>query len=94
MWPLLPSLSQNMRRGTSSLLLLLDVLFQHVLVVLTVGPQQLVPPGERGGVVPHEVHVVEVMETSTGVEWDEVERVPRDVITADRGAKKKISVSF
>lgn len=71
-----------MRRGTSGLLLLLDVLFQHVLVVLTVGPQQLVPPGERGGVVPDEVHVVEVMETGTGVEWDQVERVPRDVITA------------
>lgn len=78
-----------MRRGTSGLLLLLDVLFQHVLVVLTVGPQQLVPPGERGGIVPDEVHVVEIMETGTGVEWDQVERVPRDVITADRGQRRK-----
>lgn len=78
-----------MSRGTSGLLLLLDILFQHVLVVLIVGPQQLVPPGERGGVVPDEVHVVEVMETGTGVEWDQVERVPRDVITADGGQRRK-----
>lgn len=60
-----------------------------MLVVLTVGPQQFVPPGERGGVVPDEVHVVEVMETGTGVERDQVERVPRDVITADRGQRRK-----
>lgn len=78
-----------MRRGTSGLLLLLDVFFQHVLAVLTVGPQQLVPPGERGGVVPDEVHVVEVMEAGTSVEWDQVEWVPRDVITADRGQRRK-----
>lgn len=78
-----------MRRVTSGLLLLLDILFLHVLVVLTVGPQQLVPPGERGGVVPDKVHVVEVMETGTGVERDQVERVPRDVITADRGQRRK-----
>lgn len=78
-----------MRRGTSGLLLLLDVLFQHVLVVLTVRPQQLVPPGECGGVVPDEVHVVEVMETGTSVEWDQVERVPRDVITAAGGQRRK-----
>lgn len=54
----------------SSLLILLDVLFFHVLVVQTVGLQELVPPGEGGGIVPDEVHVVEVMETSAGIEWD------------------------
>lgn len=65
----------------SLLLILLDVLFFHVLVVLTVGLQELVPPGEGGGIVSDEVHVVEVMETRAGIEWDEVEWIPRDVIT-------------
>ena len=71
------------------LLLLLISLFLHVLVVLAVRLQQLVPPGEGGGVVPNKVHVVEVMETSTGVERDEVERVQRDVVAADREERKR-----
>ena len=50
-----------------------------MLVVLVVRVQQLVPPREGGGVVPHEVHVVEVVETGAGVEWDQVERVLVDV---------------
>jgi len=71
-----------MNGGASGLLLLLFSLFLHVLVVLVVRLQQLVPPGEGGGVVPDEVHVVEVVETGTGVERDQVERVQRDVVTA------------
>lgn len=63
-------------------------LLLHVPVVLAVCTKQLVPPREGGGVVPHEVHVVKVVETGAGVERDEVERVQRDVITADRKNKK------
>lgn len=73
-----------LNRGTSGLLLLLVSLFLHVLVVLAVRLQQLVPPSEGGGVVPDEVHVMEVMETGTGVERDQMERVPRDVVTTER----------
>lgn len=74
----------------SGLLLLLISLFLHVLVVLIVRVQQLVPPGEGGGVVPNEIHVVEVVETGAGVERDQVERVHRDVVTTEReqGEKK------
>lgn len=56
----------------SSLLILLDVPFFHVFVVLTVSLQELVPPGEGGGIVADEVHVVEVMETSAGIEGNEM----------------------
>lgn len=70
------------------LLLLLVSLFLHVLVVLAVRLQQLVPPSEGGGVVPNEVHVMEVMETGTGVERDQVERVPRDVVSTEREQEK------
>jgi len=61
-------------------LLLLHALFELVLVVLAVGAQQLVPPGEGGGIVPYEVLVVEVMETGAGVEGDQVEGVQREVV--------------
>lgn len=70
-------------KGSSGLLLLLVSLFLHVSVVLVVRVQQLVPPGEGGGVVAYEVHVVEVVETGAGVERDQVERVERDVIATD-----------
>lgn len=78
---LLPPPDKPVARG---LLLLLLSLFLHVLVVLAVCLQKLVPPGEGGGVVPDEVHVVEVMETGAGVERDQVEWVQRDVVTAER----------
>lgn len=65
------------------------ILLLHVLVVLVVCIKQLVPPGEGGGIVPDEVHVVEVVETGAGVERDQVERVQRDVITADREEEKE-----
>lgn len=81
-------------RGMSGLLLLLASLFLHVLVVLAVCLQQPVPPGEGGGVVPDEVHVVEVMETGAGVVRDQVERVQRDVITAEGKEEKKINSSL
>ena len=61
---------------------LLALMFLQVFVVLAVSAEQLVPPGERGGVVPHKVHVVEVMEISASVKWNEVEGVQRDVIPA------------
>lgn len=77
-----------MNRDTSGLLLLLASLFLHVLVVLAVRLQQLVPPSEGGGVVPNKVHVMEVMETGTGVERDQVERVPRDVVSTEREQEK------
>jgi len=69
------------RESVCFLLLLLARLFHQVFVVLVVCPEQLVPPGEGGGVVAHEVHVVEVMEASAGVEGDEVERIERNVVT-------------
>lgn len=66
----------------------------HVLVVLAVRLQQLVPPSEGGGVVPNEVHVMEVMETGTGVERDQVERVPRDVVSTEReGARLNFNLN-
>lgn len=67
-----------------SSLILLDVTFFHVFVVLTVSLQELVPPGEGGGIVSDEVHVVKVMETSAGIERNEMKGVPRDVITTKR----------
>lgn len=74
----------NTLNDICSLLLLLVFFFLRVLVVLAVRFQQLVPPSEGGGVVAHKVHVMEVVETAAGVEWDQVERVPRDVVTAGR----------
>lgn len=75
----------------SSLLILLDFPLVHVLVVLTVGLQELVPPGEGGGIVPDEVHVVEVMETGAGIERNEMQRIPRNIITTVR---KKTKFNF
>lgn len=90
-----PSPRQNRceNRDLSGLLLLLVSLFLHVLAVLAVGLQQLVPPSEGGGVVPNEVHVVEVVETGAGVERDQVERVPGDVVTTETEPGKKSSLS-
>lgn len=82
------------KRGRIGLLLLLVFCFLHVLVVLAVCLQQLVPPSEGGGVVPNKVHVVEVMEAGAGVEWDQVERVPRDVVTTEREKENSVSCSF
>lgn len=48
--------------------------------VLVIGAEQFVPPGESGAVIPHEVHVVKVMEACAGVEGDHVQRVQRDII--------------
>lgn len=59
---------------------LLVLLASRVSVVLGVRLQYLVPPGKGGGVVPYEVHMVEVMETSSGIERDQMERIERDVI--------------
>lgn len=73
-----------MNKGMTTLLLFLVSLFLHVVVVLAVCLQQLVPPREGGGIVPNEVHVMEVMKTSTCVERDQVERIPRDVVTTER----------
>lgn len=84
-----PGLCTN--RAASGLLLLLLALFQHVFVELAVRLQQLVPPGEGGGVVPDEVHVVEVVEAAAGVERDQVERVQRDVVTAEGEREKNLS---
>ena len=47
------------------LLCLFGFLLGYKLVELGVGPEQLVPPYEGGGVVALEVHVMEVVEPST-----------------------------
>lgn len=70
--------------GGVSSLILLDVPFFHVFVVLAVSLQKFVPPGEGGGIVSDEVHVVEVMETSASIERNEMQGVPRDVITTEK----------
>ncbi|KAG7221892.1 hypothetical protein INR49_016918 [Caranx melampygus] len=46
-------------------------------------------PSEGGGVVPDEVHVVEVVETSAGVERDQVERIERDVAESHPGPQEE-----
>lgn len=79
----------NIGGGSPCLLLLLVSLLLHVLVVLAVGVQQLIPPGEGGGVVPDEVHVVEVMETGASVEWDQVKRVQGNVVATEGRDDKK-----
>lgn len=81
---------QQLRSRCASLrsLLLLLVFFLHVVIVLAVCLQQLVPPSEGGGVVAHKVHVMEVVETAAGVEWDQVKWVPWDVITTGRKKEK------
>lgn len=88
---LCPSASHrvNIGGGSPCLLLLLVSLLLHVLVVLAVGVQQLIPPGEGGGVVPDEVHVVEVMETGASVEWDQVKRVQGNVVATEGRDDKK-----
>lgn len=93
--PLLSSSHKGVciKRGRIGLLLLLVFFFLRVLVVLVVCLQELVPPSEGGGVVPNKVHVVEVMEAGAGVEWDQVERVPRDVVTTEREREQENSVS-
>lgn len=80
-------------RSSAGLLLFLLSFFLCVLVVLAVGVQKFVPPGEGGGVVSDEVHVVEVMETGAGVERDQVEGVQRDVVTTDREVREESEVS-
>lgn len=67
-----------------SSLILLDVPLFHIFVVLAVCLQELVPPGEGGCIISDKVHVVEVMETSAGIERNEMQGVPRDVITTER----------
>lgn len=81
---------QQLRSRCASLrsLLLLLVFLPHVVIVLAVCLQQLVPPSEGGGVVAHKVHVMEVVETAAGVEWDQVKWVPWDVITTGRKKEK------
>lgn len=65
-----------------ALLGFLLTLFLHVAVVLVVGVEQLVPPGEGGAVVTYKVHVVKVVEACAGVKRDGVQRIQWDVITA------------
>lgn len=86
-------MSVMVNRGSGALLLFLVSLFLHVFVVLAVSVQKLIPPGEGGCIVPNEVHVMEVMETGTSIEWDQVEWVQRDVVTTERKEEgdKKLS---
>lgn len=79
-------------RCVSSLLLLLAVQLEQVLIILVVCLQQPVPPGECGGVVPNKVHVVEVVETGSSVEGDQVEGVQRNVITTERETGSRLLV--
>lgn len=50
-------------------------------MVLGIRPKDSVPPREGGGVIPDEVHVVEIMMPSTRIKRDEVQWVERDIIT-------------
>lgn len=61
-------------------------------VVLVVGAEQFIPPGEGGAVITHKVHVVKVVEARAGVERDHVQRVQRDIIAT--GQKTYTYVSY
>lgn len=50
-------------------------------MVLDIRPKDSVPPREGGGVIPNEVHVVEIVMPSTGIKRDVVQWVERDIIT-------------
>lgn len=52
-------------------------------MVLDIRPKDSVPPREGGGVIPNEVHVVEIVMPSPGIKRDVVQRVERDIITTE-----------
>lgn len=49
-------------------------------VILGIRVEEFVPPGECRTVVTHKIHVVEVMEASASVEWNQMQGVQRNVI--------------
>lgn len=52
-------------------------------MVLGIRPKDFVPPREGGGVIPNEVHVVEIVMPRTRIKRDEVQWVERDIITTE-----------
>lgn len=50
-------------------------------MVLGIRPKDSVPPREGGGVIPNEVHVVEIVMPSTSIKRDVVQWVERDIVT-------------
>lgn len=53
-------------------------------VELGIGVEESVPPGECRTVVTHKIHVVEVMESSSSVEWNQMEGVQWNIITTKK----------
>jgi len=60
-------------------------------VKLGIGVKKSVPPGECRSIVANKIHVVEVMETSTSIEWNQMQGVQRNVITTEERAKEGTS---
>lgn len=52
-------------------------------MILGVCPKEFIPPREGGGVIPNEVHVVEIMVPSARIKRNQVQRVERNIITAE-----------
>lgn len=50
-------------------------------VKLGIGVEKSVPPGECRSIVANKIHVVEVMETSSSIEWNQMQGVQRNVVT-------------
>ena len=53
-----------------------------VLVILVVGPHDVVAPTEGGGEIIHESHVMEVVVIGTGPEGEDVLERPREIVSA------------
>lgn len=58
-------------------------------LILGVSVEKSVPPGERRSIVAHKIHVVEVMETSSSVEWNQMQGVQRNVVTTRERTKEE-----
>lgn len=51
-------------------------------MILGICPKEFIPPREGGGIIPNEVHVVEIMVPSARIKRNQVQRVERNIITA------------
>lgn len=52
-------------------------------MILGICPKDPIPPREGGGVIPNEVHVVEIVVSSTRIKRDEVQGVDRNIVAAE-----------
>lgn len=60
-------------------------------VKLGIGVEKSVPPGECRSIVANKIHVVEVMETSSSIEWNQMQGVQRNVVTTKERTKEGTS---